>query len=62
VALGDVILTVDGQRVTSSDGLRVVVESKKAGDTVRVGLLRGDRRVEVPVRLGAPEKNGSGTD
>ncbi len=62
VALGDVILTVDGQRVTTSDALRVALEGKSAGQTVRVGLLRGERRVEVPVQLGAPEKNGSGTD
>jgi S1-C subfamily serine protease len=62
VELGDVILTVDGQRVTTSDALRVALEGKSAGQTVRVGLLRGERRVEVPVQLGAPEKNGSGTD
>jgi S1-C subfamily serine protease len=62
VELGDVILTVDGQRVTTSDALRVALEGKSAGQTVRVGLLRGERRVEVPIQLGAPEKNGSGTD
>ncbi len=55
VELGDVLLTVDGQPVTSSDGLLVAVEGKKAGDTVRVEVLRGDRKVAVPVRLGAPE-------
>jgi S1-C subfamily serine protease len=54
VELGDVVLTVDGQPVTSSDGLLVAIEGKKAGDTVRVEVLRGDRRVTVPVRLGAP--------
>jgi S1-C subfamily serine protease len=54
VELGDVILTVDGQPVSSQGGLLVALEAKKAGQTVRVGVLRGDRKVEVPVQLGGP--------
>ncbi|HTG32462.1 MAG TPA: trypsin-like peptidase domain-containing protein [Thermoanaerobaculia bacterium] len=54
VQLGDVILTVDGQTVTSSGSLLVALEGKKAGQTVRVGVLRGDHKVEVPVQLGGP--------
>jgi S1-C subfamily serine protease len=54
VALGDVIVHVDGEPVKSSGDLILALEDKKPGDTVKVGLLRGDRRVEVPVRLGAP--------
>ncbi|HEX9941620.1 MAG TPA: trypsin-like peptidase domain-containing protein [Thermoanaerobaculia bacterium] len=52
--LGDIILTIDGERVASGGDLLVALENKKAGQTVRVGLLRGNRRVEVPVRLGGP--------
>jgi S1-C subfamily serine protease len=52
--LGDIILTVDGQPVTSSGDLLVALENKRAGQTVRVGVLRGNRRAEVPVQLGAP--------
>ena len=54
VELGDVILTVDGQPVASQGSLLVALEGKKAGQTVRVGVLRGDRKVEVPVELGGP--------
>jgi S1-C subfamily serine protease len=52
--LGDVILSVDGEPVASGGDLLVALEDKRAGQTVRVGLLRGNRRVEVPVRLGGP--------
>jgi S1-C subfamily serine protease len=54
VELGDIVLAVDGQPATSSDALLVAIEGKKAGDTVRVEVLRGNRRVVVPVQLGAP--------
>jgi S1-C subfamily serine protease len=52
--LGDVIVSLDGQPVTSQGALQVALEGKAAGQTVRVGLLRGNRKVEVPVRLGGP--------
>ncbi|PYQ58460.1 MAG: 2-alkenal reductase [Acidobacteria bacterium] len=58
VELGDIVLTVDGQPVTSGDALLVAIEGKKAGDTVRVEVLRGNRRVVVPVQLGAPSARG----
>jgi len=58
VQLGDVILSVDGERIASEGDLLVALENKKPGDTVRVGVLRGNRRLEVPVQLGAPR----GTD
>jgi S1-C subfamily serine protease len=52
--LGDVIVSIDGERVASGGDLLVALENKRPGQTVRVGVLRGDRRVEVPVRLGGP--------
>jgi len=54
--LGDVIVSLDGQPVTSQGALQVALEGKQAGQTVRVGLQRGNRRVEVAVPLGGPEK------
>jgi S1-C subfamily serine protease len=59
VELGDVVLAVEGQPVNSSDALLVAIEGKKAGDTVRVEVLRGNRRVVVPVQLGAPSRRGT---
>ncbi len=54
IALGDIIQTVDGQKVASSSDLLNILENHKPGQTVRVGILRGDRRMEVNVRLGGP--------
>ncbi|MFL6195331.1 MAG: S1C family serine protease [Thermoanaerobaculia bacterium] len=52
VELGDVIQTFNGTPVNSNGDLLIALEALQAGQTARVGVLRGDRRVEVPVRLG----------
>ncbi|HWP42440.1 MAG TPA: trypsin-like peptidase domain-containing protein [Blastocatellia bacterium] len=49
--LGDVILSVDGQRVRNTDDLQRVLKDKEPGQTVQVEVLRGNGRVTVPVRL-----------
>ena len=54
VELGDVIQSVDGKPVTSTGDLLLVLEQKKAGDVVRVGILRDGRKQAVQVRLDAP--------
>jgi S1-C subfamily serine protease len=51
VILGDVIQSVDGKPVTSIGDLLLALEERKAGDVVRVGILRDGRRQEVQVRL-----------
>lgn len=49
--LGDVIITVGGQKVASTDDLQNAMQDKKPGETVDVELLRQGKRVTVPVRL-----------
>ena len=49
---GDVILSVNGRRVTQSDDLADLVGALSAGDTVRLGLLRDGERRTVEVELG----------
>jgi S1-C subfamily serine protease len=51
VVLGDVIQSVDGKPVTSVGDLLLALEERKAGDVVRVGILRDGRKQEVQVRL-----------
>ena len=53
IELGDIIQSIDGKPVKSSGDLLLILEEKKAGDVVRVGILRGDRKQEVRVRLSA---------
>ena len=49
--LGDVILTVSGRKVASTDDLQNALQDKKPGETVDIEILRDKRRVTVPVRL-----------
>ena len=52
--LGDVILGIDGQPVKNSADLFRVLDSRKAGDTVLLKLLRGGaEEVERSVTLGS---------
>lgn len=45
MALGDIIVSVGGQKVESFDDLYNVLDSKKAGDKVDVGILREEKPV-----------------
>ena len=49
--LGDVILSVGGRKVASTDDLQNALQDKKPGETVDVELLRQGRRMTVAVRL-----------
>jgi len=53
LVLGDVIQAVDGEKVTSLDDLYAVLSKHQPGDTVRLGLNRGGKPVELEVKLGA---------
>ena len=48
---GDVIVSVDGQKVTESQNLQNLIFAKKAGDTVELGIVRGGEQRTVAVRL-----------
>ncbi len=51
----DVIVAVDDQEITSADDLLTIVESKRPGDRVKIGVLRDNERIEVPLTLGDSE-------
>ena len=47
----DILSEIDGQPIRSADDLLSTVESRKAGDSVLVTLLRGQETVRLPIRL-----------
>ncbi len=51
IRLGDAIIGINGEKVESSSDLILILEKYKAGDNVRVKIMRDDREEEVQVRL-----------
>lgn len=49
---GDLIVGIDGQDVQSQQDLSQVMNSHRAGDSVRITIYRGKRRMDVTVALG----------
>jgi PDZ domain-containing protein len=49
--LGDVVLAVDGHKVTSTDDLQNALQDKKPGQAVDVEILRAGSKQTVSVRL-----------
>jgi len=49
---GDQIVAVDGKRVDSQQDLAQVMNNHRAGDTVKVTIYRGKKRMDVEVVLG----------
>jgi len=49
---GDVIVAIDGRRVSGSEDIARIVTSKRPGQVARVAVQRGDTRVVLQVRLG----------
>ncbi|MBZ0292456.1 MAG: PDZ domain-containing protein [Anaerolineae bacterium] len=53
LATGDVIVSFDGETVTSASGLTELVQSAAAGDTVTIEVLRDDETLSLDVTLGS---------
>ena len=49
--LGDIIVSVGGERVGNNDDLYKVLNKHRIGETVSVEIYRGARRMTLPVRL-----------
>ncbi len=57
----DVIVAVNDQPVASAAEFLGYIESKKPGDVVELSVLRKDKVIKIPVRLGGdPNETGSG--
>ena len=51
VILGDIITSIDGEKVAEFDDLYRVLDRKQIGSTVQVEIVRNGKRQTVPVRL-----------
>jgi len=58
VELGDIIVSIDGEKVRNTDDLYRVLDKHQVGDTINVEIVRNSRHTTVPVRLTeAPRRN-----
>ncbi|MEP7075238.1 MAG: trypsin-like peptidase domain-containing protein [Acidobacteriota bacterium] len=51
VVLGDIITSIDGDKMGSLDDLYRLLDKKKIGDTVQIQIYRDGKTLTVPVRL-----------
>jgi S1-C subfamily serine protease len=51
VALGDIIISIDGEKVSTNDDLYRILDKHQVGDVVKVEVVRGSGRTTVNVRL-----------
>jgi len=54
---GDVIVAIDGQPIANQSDMNLVLNRHRPGDTVKVALYRGGKKMELPVKLG--ERSGN---
>jgi S1-C subfamily serine protease len=49
---GDLIVAIDGEKIENQQLLAQIMNRHRAGDTVKVTIFRGKKRLDVPVTLG----------
>lgn len=49
---GDLIVAIDGQKIESQDDLTQMMDNHRAGDSVKVTIYRGKKKMDVTVELG----------
>ncbi|MFM9905568.1 MAG: S1C family serine protease [Pyrinomonadaceae bacterium] len=58
VILGDVIISIDGEKMDDLDDLYRYLDKKQIGDTIQVGLFRGGKNTTIPVKLLGTQTTG----
>ena len=54
---GDVIVALDGQKVSNEIDINLILNRKRPGDSVTITLYRGAKKMDVPVKLGEHDGN-----
>jgi S1-C subfamily serine protease len=49
---GDLIVAIDGEKVQDEQDLAQMMNNHRAGDTVKVTIYRGKKKIDVSVPLG----------
>ena len=49
---GDLIVAIDGEKVTDEDDLAQMMNDHRAGDTVKITIFRGKKKMDVQVPIG----------
>ena len=55
IQAGDIIAALDGEEVTSADGLIIALREHEVGEDVTLTVVRGDEQLDVKVTLGSDE-------
>src|SRR2546423_917105 len=59
VVMGDIIVALDGEKISNNDDLYRALDKHHVGDTVQVEVVRNERHMTVPVRLSeGPQRRG----
>jgi len=57
--MGDIIISLDGEKISNTDDLYRALDKHHVGDTVQVEIVRNGRHMTVPVRLTeGPQRRG----
>lgn len=51
VRLGDVIMTIDGEKMNTMDDLYRYLDKKQIGETIQLGVFRAGKTTTIPVKL-----------
>lgn len=51
ILMGDIIVTIDGEKISEKDDLFKILDKRQIGNVVQVEVVREGRRTTVPVRL-----------
>jgi S1-C subfamily serine protease len=54
---GDVIVGIEGQKVSNQFDIDYILNRKRPGDTVTITIYRGAKKLDLPVKLGEREAN-----
>jgi putative serine protease PepD len=54
---GDVIVAIDGAKISNTMDLNIILNRKRPGDTVTLTVYRGGKKLDIPVKLGERNEN-----